>query len=923
MTYPFATTAAMAVAFAPLPVSALAVAHPLEPSQMEAPGETAPAQAEPSARPGGSSIEDSGDIEEILVLGSRARGSVVGTIQPVLQLDAADIRAIGSGTLADLLQELAPQLRSGAGRGGEQPIVLINGKRVSGFSEIRNIPPEAIERVDILPEEVALSYGYRPDQRVINFVLQSVFRSVTAEADLGGPMAGGRTEVEVSANILRLSGDNRLILDLEYEHRTRMTESARNILATPSERPFDLRGNIVSAADGQDIDPALSTLAGTVVTIAGVPGSAALSPPPLGAFASSANRPNITDEGDDRTLLPQTRKMSVGASLARPLSDRVQASFSARMDMSDSEDRLGLPSAAIALPAGNPFSPFLYDSQLLRLSEAQGPLLRSGSVWAGRVAALFSGDIAGWNWSLTASHDHNENKTFTDRGLDISAQQARILQGDTALNPFGPQALAGVLIQDRAASNSDVSLLDLVANGRLLNLPAGGLTATLKAGYDRQDLSSEVLRSGEFVRTDLLRDKLRGQASFDVPITSRNRDILSWLGNLSLNLNVALDEISDFGSLTTVGAGLNWVPIAPVQLSASITQEDGAPSIQQLGNPLVATPNVRVFDYGQGQTVEITRLDGGNAVLSADRRRVLRLGANIQPIPETELYLSANYVSSRIDDPIASFPTATAEIEAAFPERFLRDADGRLIQIDNRPVNFLRSEREEVRWGVNFSKRLQPSRAEREAMERRRADAQTREGANAAGGPRTAARPRQGSGGAGGGGGMRRGGPDGRLQFSLFHTWKLEDSILIREGVPELDLLNGSATGSRGGVPKHEIQARAGINKSGLGARLTLNWSSGTEVRVDPAGAESPDDLRFSSLGTINLRLFADLGQQRRLVEAHSWLRGARVSLNVENLFDARLQVRDRADVQPIAFQADLLDPVGRRVEVSFRKIFF
>ena len=37
-------------------------------------------------------------------------------------------------------------------------IFLVNGRRISGFREIRGIPPEAIERFDILPEE-----GYRVD----------------------------------------------------------------------------------------------------------------------------------------------------------------------------------------------------------------------------------------------------------------------------------------------------------------------------------------------------------------------------------------------------------------------------------------------------------------------------------------------------------------------------------------------------------------------------------------------------------------------------------------------------------------------------------------------------------------------------------------------------------------------------------------
>ncbi|MGQ7467313.1 hypothetical protein ACTGW2_11460, partial [Streptococcus suis] len=57
-------------------------------------------------------------------------------------------------------------------------------------------------------------------------------------------------------------------------------------------------------------------------------------------------------------------------------------------------------------------------------------------------------------------------------------------------------------------------------------------------------------------------------------------------------------------------------------------------------------------------------------------------------------------------DPIVSFPIALPAVEAAFPDRFLRDAGGRLSQIDARPVNLRRSAQEQIRWGINFVRPL-------------------------------------------------------------------------------------------------------------------------------------------------------------------------------------------------------------------------
>lgn len=872
--------------------------------------------------------------EEIVVSAGRPQGSVVSDIQAEVTLSPADIRAYGASSLADLLQQLSPQTRSGRGRGGDAPVVLINGRRVSGFAEIRNIPPEAIQRVEVLPEETALAYGYRADQRVVNFVLRDRFEAFTGEVELGGPTAGNRRERELQGSIIRIDGNNRLLIDAEITSRSALLESDRNIDQGPSDTPRAIGGNILSLTPGTEIDPALSALVGTPVTVAAVPASAGNSPPRLADFAATANQPALTDQGRFRTLVPETLDITGGASIARPVGERAQLTLSARAGTSSSEARLGLAGTDLTLPSGSPFSPFGTDTRLAGLASAPGPLLSDRSSWTGRLAAALNGDVRGWRWSVTASHDHDQSVTLTDRSIDLAIAQSRLDANDPAYNPFAPNAVNGPLVVDRAASNSDRTLVEAVANGRIAELPAGGLSTTFSLALDHRDFESSTTRNGIGFNADLQRTQGGGQLSVDVPISSTRRQVLAAIGDLSVNANAGVDRFSDFGTLARFGGGFTWRPIQAVQIIGSYSQEEGAPSIQQLGNPLIATPNVRVFDFVRGETVEITRIDGGNPFLGADRRQVWKLGGRVNPIPETDLSLQADYINSRITGPIAGFPAATAEIEAAFPDRFTRDADGRLTQIDSRPVNFDRSERAELRWGINFSEALEPSKAERERFAQRRAEFEKmRKEAEAAGKPlpplpswMQAQRgpgggPPRGPGGGGPPGGGRFG--EGRLQLSLFHTWRFTDTILIRDGVPELDLLNGSATGSNGGVPRHVVEARAAVNRFGLGARVFVNWQSGTDVLVTPGSAPSPDDLRFSSLTTVNLRLFADLGQRWSLMRKAPWLRGTRVSIGVDNLFDDRIEVTDRAGTTPINYQPFLVDPIGRRVEVSVRKLFF
>jgi outer membrane receptor protein involved in Fe transport len=133
-----------------------------------------------------------------------------------------------------------------------------------------------------------------------------------------------------------------------------------------------------------------------------------------------------------------------------------------------------------------------------------------------------------------------------------------------------------------------------------------------------------------------------------------------------------------------------------------------------------------------------------------------------------------------------------------------------------------------------------------------------------------------------------------------------------------LDYLHGEAAGSGGGTPRHNVEARAGWSNNGLGARLGANWRSAT--RVD--GPNGEDDLKFSSLATFDLRLFANLGDRPELALKHPWLRGTQLRLEATNIFDAKPRVRDAAGGTPLNYQPDLLNPLGRTIMISFRKLF-
>jgi hypothetical protein len=236
--------------------------------------------------------------------------------------------------------------------------------------------------------------------------------------------------------------------------------------------------------------------------------------------------------------------------------------------------------------------------------------------------------------------------------------------------------------------------------------------------------------------------------------------------------------------------------------------------------------------------------------------------------------MPTHYEESRIGDAIGALPPTTAAVESAFPERFLRDPDGTLIEIDDRWVNFDHAQVDDVKWGVNIWIPIGEPQAK--AM----AD---------------------------------------RVEFSLFDTWYVRDLILIRPAIPELNLLDGAPSDVTGGQPRHKIEFHTLYHRDAVGVLLAVAWRSPT--LVDSGDPTAPDPIHFSSLATTDLRVFMDLAHLPGTRGA-SWARGARASLAVTNVFDRRQTVHDADDSTPTAFEPGFLDPLGRTLALTLRKLF-
>ena len=810
---------------------------PAPPTPAPASQQASPTTAEQDTTAAQAVDEDMGDEEEIVVQGQRARGSVVGDIPPENILDSRDVRATGATSITDLLDALAPQIGSSQGRGGEQPVLLLNGQRISSFREMRDIPTEAIERVEILPEEVALKYGYRADQKVVNIVLRQRFRSTTAQVTGTVPTQGGEVASAADLTQFSIEKNGRTTLNAHVEGNSLLTEDERNICLT-QDRPCP------------KLDQAHELAA--------------------------------------RSLVPSKRDIRAGGVFNRTVFGDVSGTLNTEVEHTDSRALIGLDDTLISA------------------------LARNTSTDTAHAGVTLNGAKRDWRWTFTGNGDFARDITRTD--TDDGRERAR-----------------------ETTASADMKA---TANGNLFTLPAGKASSTITLAGSTTHLNS-LSRSGG--SNSLSRTLGEAAINIDLPISRRNRDF-SALGNLTVNGNAEVDQLSDFGTLTTIGAGANWSPVDRLNFITSWTREEGPPTVNQLGDPVIDTPGTRIFDFTTGQTVLADVITGGNSNLKADRRNVLKLGANWQPFEKTDLRLRGEYVHQTIARPIASL-TVTPTIEQAFPGRFVRDDSGQLISADLTPVNFESSERDSLRVGFDFSKPLKSHRPSQAVLDQMRAQfrrdfgsggpartppANGGQSGSTTGGtaPTEGASSQSGPGGGfggfgrggrggGGGGGRFGGGNRGRITFLLTDTITFVDKVKIGPGLPVVDYLHGDAQGQSGGTSRHQVQAQAGYFNNGLGARLSGNWRSGT--RVDTL---TGDNLHFSPLATFDLRLFANPGDIPEIAVKHPWFRGTQVQLKVDNVFNSRPKVHDAFGAVPLSFQPDLLDPLGRTIMISFRKLF-
>jgi iron complex outermembrane receptor protein len=200
--------------------------------------------------------QESGVIEEIVTIGSRAPGRVSADLPVAVDsLSAEDMAATGQTEVGRMLQSLAPSFNFSSssisdgtdalrpatlrGLGPDQTLVLVNGKRRHQASlihinnsvgrgtagtDMNAIPAAAIKRIEVLRDGAAAQYGSDAIAGVINIVLKDASEGGTFSLSTGQYTEGDGTSTNVDFyKGLSLGDDGYMGITFNYRDREATT----------------------------------------------------------------------------------------------------------------------------------------------------------------------------------------------------------------------------------------------------------------------------------------------------------------------------------------------------------------------------------------------------------------------------------------------------------------------------------------------------------------------------------------------------------------------------------------------------------------------------------------------------------------------------------------------------------------------------
>lgn len=595
-------------------------------------------------------------VEEIVVTGSLIPTTPGQEAVPVITLTAADLQKGGdTSSVLEMLRKAIPGFegRSNTGNsnannnnqqtaGGSQlqlrnlpTLILINGRRaaISGiaavngknFVDVSQIPVDAIERVEVLPDGASSIYGSDAIGGVVNFILKTDYEGITFGVRDGQASQYGERSAYVTGGTK--FGDVSIVATGSYNHSDPLYQNQRSFSSPFLGRFSALNVPGVVAGGNAILNPAITSPSQRNPTgiNATAPNLAALVANGTYLPTSATAISGAFDVSPYQTLLLKQDVASFSSSINAPLLDNKRLDIFGDVLVSQGKSwTKWAPVAATGLgvPAGSPFNPLTtaWASGAptgVDFTDLNIPHEFFNTEKTSRATVGLRGEITkGWNWEsafVYSEDDLRQQQTgliykpniplaiaggFNAAGVATpGGAYSKVLGGysltgplvlQPALDPFAtaggfdPAAVANLYGSEAINTVSRLESWDGKVVGEVLPLPAGSLAVAVGVGVRREslsghaDLNSRVTDPNTGLTTGNDNQWLGGTTAD--PFT-KSRTITSQFGEVrvpiaganfnvpgvrafDLTLAIRHEHYSDAGNSTVPKFGFRWEPFA-------------------------------------------------------------------------------------------------------------------------------------------------------------------------------------------------------------------------------------------------------------------------------------------------------------------------------------------------------------------------
>lgn len=706
----------------------------------------------------GAQAQQAQKVEKIEVTGSHVKRVDTETVSPVDVITREQIERTGQATVAEVLRNI-PANSGGSfsesftnsfapgasgislrGLGQKTTLVLINGRRVTGFGFAQNlqdtfvdlnaIPSSAVERVEILKDGASAIYGSDAIAGVVNIIMRKDFKGIEASV-LGGWYEGKKDiRATLTGGFGDLAKDRYSVFGtFDYYHRDlielsdtkfgrdrdyRDVPGGRNSqsltgggtwrqLTTANANTSNFRAS--SECQGEIIDAATAVARGLIAA-------------PLGntAFNLPGNTFCFYDFNSQFTALPKTDRynfMGRGTYELNPNATTYLEVGYSRVDTFQTfqspffAGTTGLHQTAAGLSpftyqirfapgvAGNPFNtPATYSGVMTQLGTRNTD--QQSETW--RVLAGANYTWRNWDFDSALGWSRNE--------IDASFPNRLLLSGTSAVfgvpstpQPPVPTSTSSQYNLDRPSQNSaavinsilatptrtatsELEFVDTKASTELLQMAAGplGLALGAEARHEKlQDRPDAASASGEIL----------GQGT---TATDGSRRQWAVYGELAIPITRAIeaqlaarhDDYSDYGSSTTPKVGVKFRPFNTLLLRANWGKGFRAPTLPEI-SPSTATFFTSVIDPTTNQVTQISGVFAGNPSLEAEKSESWTAGFVWEP--NANFNVGVNYYNIDWKNIVAA-PSFQSVVNTGDPSRVIRDpSTGNIVTVLNGYIN--------------------------------------------------------------------------------------------------------------------------------------------------------------------------------------------------------------------------------------------